>query len=460
MRTPDELPLARPTSWVEPITRRPSAKTAASANGGYDTFRITLRKYAKGWTWVLWGALIALLGAAIGVMNSPRGFVAEGSFVVTLGREFRYKSSDPSAERTSMFRLAEAVNSEVELLESRGLAERVLSDLTVESVYPDLIKEDEPASRVQTFERAINAFREDMTVIPVPDSSIVRLSFPHLDPSIAAKVVNSSIESLIDLHLEIFGEDRADVLEERVASLEERLRELRKQLGEQRVASGVFDADRQVSERVLELSALEIELEHVRARHKELLTALESEDNGKILSSGLVGDSENLDEIRSELLRLELQEQSLLANYREDSRQVAGIRRSREAVQKFMADSLRTESNGLEARANLLAQHLTELTASITTLEQKGQVISELEQEIELLELRLNQQRSVLEEARLSVDLDERKSASVRLLDPASVPVEAKGIAPAIRLLSGLLVGAFLGAMSWIGWTGLRSRWS
>ena len=429
---------------------RPASTTTPAPRGNGIGRRVVslddvLRRLREGWVWLASGGVLALLGTLVAATMAEPIFVAEGSVVVTLGREFRYKGGGATTERTSMFRLTEAVNSEVEILDSRGLAGRVIDAVGVERLYAGMA-EEHAGSPSELRERAVGAFREDLTVIPVPESSIVRVLFRHSEPALAARVVDLAVENLIELHLEVFGEDRADVLAERQAALEERLDERRRALADLRAHIGVYDVERQFDARVAEFSELEIELERVRARAAELRTALDAGEPQRLLSSALVGESRSLDGVRSELLRLTLEEQALLQNFREDSRQVTALRRSIDAVSDFLTGTLQTDLAGLEAREELIGMQLEDLSRSLRTLERQGHDLSELEREVVSLELRLDEERGRLEDARLSRELDERKTSSVRPLDPAALPVEPLGAPLWTKLFAGFVAGILLGA--------------
>jgi polysaccharide biosynthesis protein PslE len=398
-----------------------------------------------GWAWCLAaGVLLGFVTLVVSALSAPK-YLAEGSVVVTLGREFRYTGSDPRAERTSMFRLVEAVNSEVELLESRGLAQRVLDELGIERVYPSLA-DGFSGTDSELREKAVDAFRQDLTVIPVPDSSVIRLLFRHTDPSLAADVVGAAIDNLIVLHLQIFGEGRSEALEARVVELEARLQERRAELTGKQRSSGLFDSQGQVSARIAELSALELELERTRNRAVQVRAALEADQPETLQSVGPNGNDGALAQARSELLRLTLEEQILRRNYLEDSRAVQTVRESRAAVRDFLVNSLRTDLAGLEARSELLHNQVATTAESILDLEQRGQELERLELDVAMLQEHLDEQLRNLEDARLSADLDKRKQASVQPLDPAAIPIDPLGAPLWLKLFGGFVAGLLMGA--------------
>src|SRR5262245_35001921 len=78
-----------------------------------------------------------------GVLRSPPMFEAEASLLVRLGREYIYRPEVGPNENPRTPSLSEMVNSEVEILSSRDLAEQVVKELGVQKLYPDVLA-DEP----------------------------------------------------------------------------------------------------------------------------------------------------------------------------------------------------------------------------------------------------------------------------------------------------------------------------
>ena len=78
-------------------------------------------------------------------------YEAESSLMVRIGREYVYR---PEVGRTEIASrtpsLSEMVNSEVEILSSRDLAEQVVRELGVERLYPDIHElQEDPGIEVE-----------------------------------------------------------------------------------------------------------------------------------------------------------------------------------------------------------------------------------------------------------------------------------------------------------------------
>src|SRR5262245_54584347 len=73
-----------------------------------------------------------------GTLRTPSVYDAEASLMVRIGREYVYRPEVGRSETARMPTLSEMVNSEVEILSSRDLAEQVVRQIGVPILYPEL----------------------------------------------------------------------------------------------------------------------------------------------------------------------------------------------------------------------------------------------------------------------------------------------------------------------------------
>src|SRR5688572_842255 len=132
--------------------------------------------------------LVVTAFVAVGAARTPPMFVAESSLIVRMGREYVYRSEVGRADLARTPSLSEIVNSEVEILASRDLAELVVVQLGVERLYGDLLELG--LDPVVTREMAVMRFRQACTVRPVLESSVIKVRFEHVSSRVAAEAVN------------------------------------------------------------------------------------------------------------------------------------------------------------------------------------------------------------------------------------------------------------------------------
>jgi uncharacterized protein involved in exopolysaccharide biosynthesis len=195
------------------------------------------------WT-VLLVFLIVTGVVAYGALRARPLFKAESSLMVRIGREYVYRPEVGRSETGGrMPSLSEMVNSEVEILSSRDLAEAVVRELGVERLFPKLLELD--PDRELAISRGVGLFRAASSVRPVLESSVIKVGFEHEVPELAAEAVNRLLEHFKDKHIEVFSEERTPRLEEQLVLRLEQLAQAELALAEFKRTNGVFDLGQQ-----------------------------------------------------------------------------------------------------------------------------------------------------------------------------------------------------------------------
>src|SRR5687767_12352847 len=91
------------------------------------------------WTVLLVFAAVTGLVSWAALSEQPL-FEAESSLIVRIGREYIYRPEIGGTETARTPSLSEMVNSEVEILSSRDLAEQVVREIGAERLYPELVE--------------------------------------------------------------------------------------------------------------------------------------------------------------------------------------------------------------------------------------------------------------------------------------------------------------------------------
>ncbi|UCE86400.1 MAG: hypothetical protein JSU66_01260 [Deltaproteobacteria bacterium] len=203
--------------------------------------------------WALISAVLIATTAAVGLVTvfvlTP---VYKSTAVVLLkpGREFVFESGP--GDRTALPRQMDGiVRAELEILHSQDLHRDVVRSLGPLELYPHLASDGGPIAvyrwlrnRVKAFvsggeggvsdplHGAVAAFRQDLSATAVPGTEVIRISFYHPDPRVAAEAVNTLVEQLKEHHLRafsapqstIFLESKVDHYYEELGRKEEKLR--------------------------------------------------------------------------------------------------------------------------------------------------------------------------------------------------------------------------------------------
>jgi succinoglycan biosynthesis transport protein ExoP len=144
-----------------------------------------------------------LLGAVLAALLAPKTYEAELRILVKNERLDPVVSPEPLP--SSNVDTEEILNSEVELLSSDDLLQRVVTEVRPHQRLRGLFgwkdgNQNDPVT-VATEARRI---AHDLKIEPVRKTNIIRLSYTNSDPKIAASVLNTLARLYIDKHLQVY----------------------------------------------------------------------------------------------------------------------------------------------------------------------------------------------------------------------------------------------------------------
>ena len=223
--------------------------------------------------------------------------------MVKFGREYVNRPEVGSAQPLLMsLNQEEVVNSEIQILSSRELIEKVLTTLKVETVYPDLVKS--PPSKMTPLQAAILAFEKKLTVEGVKKSNVIEVSFQHKDPQVAARAVNLLVDDYKEKHLQVFSDPQSSFLEKQLADYEQKLKESESRMEAFKQKNRVFSLEEQRSLLLKQRMELDTSLKTTRNQVDELrnkLSSLKSQQKARTGTSRLHPFREGQDHRRSEV---------------------------------------------------------------------------------------------------------------------------------------------------------------
>lgn len=415
-----------------------------------------------------WTVLVVFLGVTglvtWGALREKPLFEAESSLMVRIGREYIYRPEVGRTETARTPSLSEMVNSEVEILSSRDLAEQVVLQIGVARLYPELVGLV-PEERMAA-EMAVLRFRKAASIRPVLESSVIKVGFEHEVPQLAADAVNLLVERFKDKHVEVFGEERATRLEAQLATRVARLAEVERTLAEFKRVNGVFDLDNQRSlllerrERLDQaLQSIEVELAGLRLRAgpdgqaeppdvPELPPHLRPEMKEELLRQradlelALRGfeppvSDRLVEQAALRLLDLELEEGKLLRDYNPSNRKVQSVRSEIQRVRGFL-EQAETRAGGYDearrverlARSQEITAEIARLTGEIELLvrEEERQLRLEARRSIQVLEIQRNDHRTRLAAVDAEIRILDQQEQPLRALERELVAAEAAAL--------------------------------
>lgn len=403
----------------------------------------------------------------------PPTYEARTALLIKLGREY-VNNPGVGDLRSLMLEHQEIMNSEIKILASRELIEKVISRLKVETLYPKLAKAT--SGKMTPLETSILKFEKSLSVEAIRKSSVIEVSFRHQDPKVAAAAVNLLVDLYREKHLRVFSDPQSSFLEKQKEIYKKKLGDTENTLEEFKQKNRVYSLEEQRSLLLRQQADLDGSLKNTKHRVEELKAKLGSLNQQRTESSrkkrSVYTNMERdkvVVEAKAKLLSLQLAEQDLLKRYREDSRRVQDVRAEIRTVKVFLKEQEADISGKMEtgnpvyqqteleminteaelrsqaAKAASLAQLLNQVGERIRTLDLNERKFQTLKREMSANEKYYKTYEDRLEEARISEDMNRNKLANISVIQAAAVP--AKPIRPKkmLNLVLSLFIGSFGG---------------
>ena len=272
--------------------------------------------------------LIFVLGLGF-ALTLKKAYPASSSILIQLGQEYVYEPRSGDAGRGAVPDIDTLVQSEVEILQSGQLRERVIRRIGLGALYPDMAAKyaaASPADKALLMSKAIDAMGKNLAVGSAPDNPVVRVSFEHDDPVMAARVVNTLLEEYLIYRRSVLIHPSSPVFERQRVMFEDQLDKADSAYQDFLATNDIGDfaaqktaATQLVGQIEAQRYAAEITLQDRRAR----LATLDAQMTQIAPEIGLYRDVDATASIRLGALRLQREE--LLARYRPDADPVRDI---------------------------------------------------------------------------------------------------------------------------------------
>ena len=422
-------------------------------------------------------AFLTVLSLVVPIMMTPI-YQAESSLMVKIGREHMYGTEVGDQAPKVAFDLQALIDPEIEILTSRDLREMVLNTIGVQAMYPKILVDD--SSAISPRDVALKQFQGNLTATQSGESNVIKITFQHNDPQIAARAVNLLTEFWKEKHLAIFSNPQTSFLEEQVEVFHEALEQSESQLQgikrEHGISSlleqrGLYLKQRQDLDSILKSTENQVEglatkmnsLKRHMKRIPQNIPVLTVNQQKHLMIDNAIG----------ELLKLQRKERQLLGKYRESNPLVTEIREEIALIRVFIEKQEAQLKDHVTRERNPVFQELTlqfiktgsELgalktkagvtLAQIEKLDRKIVQLNELEKQFDSLQREVDKDKENLkmymrkaEMAHISAEMDKRQMANVSVIQAAPVPIEP--IKP--RRLPILCVGMALGLLGGIAW--------
>lgn len=421
--------------------------------------------------------VLGILAAAILFYITPAVFRSEARLLVRYVTETAVL--DPAATGDRMISPGRGgenvINSEIQILTSRDLVEKVVEDMGV-------MRFDGSATNMANRMRIAEIVQSQLQIEVPKNSNIINITFDGIDPVVSQEFLRRLTEAYLARHVEIhrsvgayeFLSQQTDQLRARLAETEEELRKIKYSEGIVSIEAAKENVAARIEELTKGLGELEGALASALAR-LEFYKSITPLRQGSPVGGGGVTTTTNAGplELQMRLQRLRQKEAELMASFTPDSIPVVNIREQINEIQRLMDEgkmvvvTTNTVASTGEVPAFVeMPGVLTEDRALIASLQAKMKVqkdllkqtmdeakridaveakIVQLQRNKELQEANFKYFSQSLEHARIDDALNSGKVSNISIVQPATLPTQA--LRPkllqrmGLAILLGLVVG-------------------
>ncbi|MEP7209735.1 MAG: Wzz/FepE/Etk N-terminal domain-containing protein, partial [Alphaproteobacteria bacterium] len=298
-----------------------------------------LQLWRAKWLMLLVFLPIALLGAGASLLF-PTRYAASTRLLVTLGQEYVFDPIVGEAGKGAFPQQEEVLQAEAELAASPVIAERVIKQIGLSRLYPKIAEAEArtPEKAYALDSQAVEAFAKDFSATSAPKSSILKLTFAHPDPQLAATTLNAFVKVYMDYRREVLDKRSGSGLGEQRAVIEARLKTadgaLQAFLAKNSISD--FAAEKDAVTRLFGTLTDDISgVEASRHESESRIASLRSQLTTTPRQTDLYVDTSS----GQELFNLKLEREKLLVRYKPESQVVQDVERKIQQLETFVANS-------------------------------------------------------------------------------------------------------------------------
>ena len=175
------------------------------------------------------------------------------------------ENKDPGIADVSADERTKIIQSNIDILASRDMAEELLNNLTILHVYPEIVAD--PPSQGTVMDAAVTKLERNLTVKLAPSGDVVRIAFDHPDANIAQQGADRLVNLFQTRQGGIFTNPQAPFLAAQVRDAEQKLAASRKTLNQYMSQAKLAAVDDELSTLVKRRSDVALQLtQHNAAR--------------------------------------------------------------------------------------------------------------------------------------------------------------------------------------------------
>lgn len=428
----------------------------------------------KRWIGALFLA-VAVPGLIATLLRKP-SYTASAKVMISTQR------SDPTLQPTDLTKLEtiqlneSLVNSEVQVIGSRDLLERVVLALAVSG---DGNGPPHLQNTGVTFGSEVLGMGQNLSITPIKDSNVIQIDYKSSEPSFATRVVNRVVDEYLSYHAVVHGnkgltqfyDEQRGVLEKRLHKAEDSLEAFSEREGVVSPKDEIQASVRLVGEATSALRDVVAGISGTEERIRVVRDQIAAQPE-VIKREQALSVNPTITQLTSQLVERQIDRITLLRKYMDKDRhihdnaeEIAQIKAQLDSetaehptvvthqvyrVNPLREDRLHTlldlegSLREMRARQGMLEEELSRANRHLVSLQQKSIEYDRLEEEVknrrDTYELYVKREQ----EARISQAMDEQKLVNVDVVQRPALPLprtDTQGISVALSLIAGLVVG-------------------
>lgn len=441
--------------------------------------------------WKFLGVFVpVVMLALLYILFSGSAYQSTAKLLVRFGQEARPDMSiSGNAGGTSAEERKGLVQSNVNILTSRDLAESLLREVTLEKAYPDMAwRRGDEAKKISA--AAIRLVQNDLVTRTESGAGIIEVSLFNRDPEVAGLMLDGLLKLFIKKQAEVYGNPQAEAIRDQAEAAYKKLEEANKELFNYKAQVGVSSIDEEITLLLRKRSDIaeylsrngnvkgadsgeKLDLEKIAERPIVPLfegevpsdvaaaagpglsgapSPISDEPPGPPLSARSIMDGDGiipakkgengsdapfpaLDEIQKRIDEMRAKEITMRQTYRPDSE-----------IMRKLRDNITAETEVLNQSVMALRDKLKELDERIVKMNEYKSVYDTLARKVQYNEESYGIAKERLQAAEVNSDLNQRQITQISVLEQ---PVVSNGPAKPRKLMILLLaslVGAAFGA--------------
>ena len=383
---------------------------------------------------------------------------ASAQILVKIGSRNNFTLSGPTGDRLSTASRISQINTEIEFLKSRFLAEKVLMYLGPENIYPekkgnvgaygwlqkssflpsaiDRIKQkfsqnpdpeivkaevlplaDIENLEASDLEKLVLKLQKHLSIKGISNTNIVRINFQHTDPETAATVVNTYMDIYLDERLQFHRNAQSRTfVKDQSLELKNRLEEAELKLEQFKNENNITDLGQQQSILLTQISNLRVALNNTVSEEIETVSRIALLEKQLSQTPETIPQEEQTDQnevllsrLEGRLVELQIEEKELLSKFTPQSRMVQNVRERIAIVENKIDEQenklFQRSRVGINATYQRLEEELFRNQAELEALGVKKETIAKQLAEFQSEKETLNRMETRLNGLQQSVDL-------------------------------------------------------